>query len=121
MSQPPPSPTSLDAMEAAASAQKDACYIFRLYITGTTPQSTRAVVNIRKICEEHLKGRYELEVLDLLQRPECARIDQIIAAPTLAKISPLPARRFIGDLSQTERLLKGLDLPAPISLPDSHE
>lgn len=106
-------------MEAAASAQAGACYVFRLYITGTTPQSTRAIVNIRKICEEHLKGRYELEVLDLLQNPESARIDQIIAAPTLAKISPLPARRFIGDLSQTDRLLRGLDLPAALSPQDS--
>ena len=105
------SPSHLKAMEAAASAKAGACYVLRLYLAGPTPQSTRAVVNIRKICEEHLKGRYELEVVDILQNPQAARQDQIVAAPTLAKISPLPSRRFIGDLSQTGRLLKGLDLP----------
>jgi circadian clock protein KaiB len=105
---PPQSP--LEAMEAAASRDASAPYIFRLYIAGPTQQSTRAVVNIRKICEEYLKGRYELEVLDLLQNPGIAQADQIIAAPTLARVSPLPVRRFIGDLSQTDRLLKGLGL-----------
>ncbi len=101
-------------MEAAVSREACATYRFRLYTAGPTPQSTRAVVNIRKICEEHLKGRYELEVLDLVQNPSAAQIDQVIAAPTLAKISPLPVRRFIGDLSHTERILKGLGLQSSV-------
>jgi circadian clock protein KaiB len=84
--------------------------VLRLYIIGTTPQSMRAVTNIRRICEEHLQGRYELEVIDLSQRPALAEGEQIIATPTLIKKLPLPLRRFIGDLSQTERILLGLDL-----------
>jgi circadian clock protein KaiB len=99
-------------MEAAAAAEAGFPYVLRLYVAGPSAQSTRAVVNIRKICEEHLQGRYQLEVLDLLQNPAAARTDQIIAAPTLTKISPLPARRFIGDLSQTDRILSGLGLPS---------
>jgi circadian clock protein KaiB len=70
----------------------------------------RAVANIRRICEEHLQGRYELDVIDLSQRPSLAEGEQIIATPTLIKKLPLPLRRFIGDLSQTERILLGLDL-----------
>lgn len=98
-------------MEAAAATEASSPYILRLYVAGPTPQSTRAVVNIRKICDEHLRGRYQLEVVDLLQNPAAAQRDQIIAAPTLARIFPLPPRRFIGDLSQTDRILKGLGLP----------
>ncbi len=78
--------------------------------TGTTPHSNRAIVNLRKICEEHLKGRYDLEVVDISQNPVLAEGEQIIAAPTLIKQLPLPLRRFIGDMSQTERILVGLDL-----------
>ncbi|RYD17929.1 MAG: circadian clock protein KaiB [Verrucomicrobiaceae bacterium] len=88
-------------------------HILRLYVAGPTRQSTRALVNLRKICEEHLKGRYEMEVVDLLQNPEIAAQDQIIAAPTLVRLSPAPVRRLIGDLSQTERVLMILDL-APL-------
>jgi circadian clock protein KaiB len=98
-----------DAMGAAA-ARANAHYVLRLYITGTTSQSTRAILNIRKICEEHLEGRYELEVVDISQHPTLAIGEQIIAAPTLIKELPLPLRRFIGDMSQTERILLGLDL-----------
>lgn len=96
--------------EAGAAAQDTARYVLRLYITGTTPHSTRAIVNIRKICEEHLQGRYDLEVIDISQCPTLAEGEQIIAAPTLIKKLPLPLRRFIGDMSQTERILLGLDL-----------
>ncbi len=85
-------------------------YVLRLYIIGNTPQSTRAITNIRKICEEHLEGRYELEVVDIAQHPILAKGEQIIAAPTLIKKLPLPLRRFIGDMSHTERILVGLDL-----------
>jgi circadian clock protein KaiB len=85
-------------------------YVLRLYVTGMTPRSTRAVENVRKICEEHLAGRYELEVVDIYQQPGLARGEQIIAAPTLIKKLPLPLRRIIGDLSSTERVLVGLDI-----------
>lgn len=85
-------------------------YLLRLYVTGSTPHSVRAIDNIKKICEEHLKGRYELEVIDLYLTPNLAQGDQIIATPTLIKKLPLPLRRIIGDLSNTERVLVGLDL-----------
>jgi circadian clock protein KaiB len=85
-------------------------YVLRLYITGITPRSTRALQNIMKICEEKLNGRYELEVIDIYQQPTLARDDQIIAAPTLIKKLPLPLRKLIGDMSDKERILLGLDL-----------
>ncbi len=85
-------------------------YVLRLYITGTTPRSANAIANVRKICEGHLKGRYELEVIDISQRPELAEGEQIIAAPTLIKKLPLPLRRFFGDMSNTQSILIGLDL-----------
>ncbi len=105
-------PTLDDAegFAAAAAAHAEARYVLRLYVTGTTPHSSRAIVNIRKICEEHLHGRYDLEVVDISQHPTLAEGEQIIAAPTLIKKLPLPLRRFIGDMSQTERILLGLDL-----------
>jgi circadian clock protein KaiB len=87
-------------------------YVLRLYVIGTSAHSARAIVNIRKICEEHLTGRYELEVIDLLQHPALAKVDQIIAAPTLIKKLPLPLRRFIGDMTEVERILVGLDVRA---------
>jgi circadian clock protein KaiB len=97
--------------EAAAAATHDGIrYVLRLYVSGTTPRSARAIVNIRKICEEHLQGRYDLEVVDIAQHPELAKGEQVIAAPTLIKKLPLPLRRFIGDMSQTERILVGLQL-----------
>lgn len=86
-------------------------YVLHLYITGATPNSTRAVRNIKEICELHLKGRYELLIIDIYQQPELARQDQIVAAPTLIKKTPLPARRLIGDLSERERVLAALGLP----------
>ncbi len=85
-------------------------YVLRLYVTGLTPRSTKAIQNIKKICEESLKGRYELEVIDVYQQPEFARTEQIIAAPTLIKKLPLPLRRIIGDMSNKEKVLIGLDL-----------
>ncbi len=103
-------PTELEAMETAIAIQSNASYLLKLYITGTTPSSTKAIVNIRKICEEYLHGRYDLEVIDISQHPTLAEGEQIIAAPTLIKKLPLPLRRFIGDMSQTERILLGLDL-----------
>jgi circadian clock protein KaiB len=99
-----------EAGGAGAAARANTHYVLRLYVTGTTSQSTRAISNIRKICEEHLQGRYELEVVDIAQYPTLAIGEQIIAAPTLIKRLPLPLRRFIGDMSRTERILLGLDL-----------
>jgi circadian clock protein KaiB len=85
-------------------------YVLRLYIAGKTPRSTQAIMNIKKICEENLKNHYELEVIDIYQQPELAKDAQIIAAPTLIKKLPLPLRKFIGDMSNRERILVGLDL-----------
>ena len=85
-------------------------YVLRLYVTGMTPKSTRAIQSIKKICDEELRGRCDLEVIDIYQRPVLAEGDQIIATPTLVKKIPLPLRKFIGDLSETERIILGLDL-----------
>jgi circadian clock protein KaiB len=98
------------AMAAAAARHAAALYVLRLYITGSTPRSARAISNIRKICEEHLEGRYDLEVVDISQHPMLAEGEQIIATPTLIKKLPLPLRRFIGDMSQADRIVLGLDL-----------
>lgn len=87
-------------------------YVLRLYITGMTPRSTEAIKSIREICEENLHGRYELEVIDIYQHPSLAKDDQIVAVPTLIKRLPQPLRRFIGNLSDQERVLLGLDLRA---------
>jgi circadian clock protein KaiB len=90
----------------------DVQYKLRLFITGSTPRSTRAIENMRRICAENLEGRYDLEVVDVYQDPEATRELQIIATPTLVKILPEPLRRIIGDLSDRERVLAGLDLAA---------
>jgi circadian clock protein KaiB len=89
-------------------------YVLKLYITGQTPRSTRALENLKRICEQHLAGRYELEVIDIYQHPETAAEAQIIAAPTLLKVLPEPLRRIIGDLSDEKKVLVGFDLkPRP--------
>jgi circadian clock protein KaiB len=85
-------------------------YLLRLYITGLTPKSVQAIANLKRICAEHLEGRYTLETIDLYQQPERAREAQIIAAPTLVKELPSPLRRIIGDLANQERVLVALDL-----------
>ena len=85
-------------------------YVLRLYVAGTTSKSVRAVANIKEICESSLKNRYDLEVIDIYQQPVLTKGEQIIAAPTLVKKLPLPLRKFIGDMSDTERILVGLDL-----------
>jgi circadian clock protein KaiB len=85
-------------------------YVLRLYVAGQAPKSVDAITNLTIICEEHLKGRYVLEVVDLYQQPRLAQGDQIIALPTLIKKLPLPQRRIIGDMSNTELVLVGLDL-----------
>jgi circadian clock protein KaiB len=87
-------------------------YILRLYVAGSTPQSGRAITNLKAICEANLAGRYSLTVVDLYAQPERAREDQIVVAPTLVRQSPMPVRRLVGDLSNTARVLAALDLPA---------
>ena len=85
-------------------------YVLQLYITGATPNSVRAVTNIKQICEEHLKGAYKLEIIDVYQQQGLAEKEQLIALPLLIRKQPLPERRLIGDLSNTEKVLKGLGL-----------
>lgn len=113
----PPNKTNISkarsALEEAAAKRQAQRYVLRLYIAGMTPRSTRAIQNIRKICEEHLRSRYDLEVIDIYQQPNLAEGEQIIAAPTLVKKLPLPLRRFIGDMSNTDRILVGMDLRRP--------
>lgn len=103
-------PDSAAAFEKALLRAQEKKYILRLYVAGTSPQSVRAIANVKKICEEHLHGRYELQVIDLYQQPQLAQGEQILAAPTLIKKLPLPLRRIIGDMSSVERVLVGLDL-----------
>lgn len=103
-----------DAIRATDEKEK---YILRLYVTGVTPRSQLSIANVKRICEEHLKGRYELEVIDIYQQPVLARGEQIIATPTLVKKLPTPLRRFIGDMADTEKILLGLDLIPRKGLP----
>lgn len=86
------------------------CYVLRLYITGSTPRSSQAIQTIRTLCEQYLQGRYDLEVIDIYQQPVLARGEQIVAAPTLIKKLPAPLRKIVGDLSNVDRVLMGLDL-----------
>ena len=85
-------------------------YSLRLYVAGQTPKSVLAFTNLKQICEQHLLGRYEIEIIDLLENPQLARGDQILAVPTLVRRLPEPIKKIIGDLSNTERVLVGLDL-----------
>ena len=95
---------------APGSRRKKAKYLLRLYVTGTTGRSMRAIQNVRRICEEHLRGLYDLEVVDIYKNLPLARGDQIIAAPTLIRRLPEPLRRLIGDMSDEQRVLVGLDI-----------
>jgi circadian clock protein KaiB len=104
-----PESKSLDERLAEAAGGNET-YVLRLYVTGQTPRSLRAIENIKRICEKHLSGRYDLEVIDIYQRPSLAAGERIIAVPTLVKSLPAPIRRFVGDLSDTEKVLFGLDL-----------
>jgi len=90
----------------------DEIWELRLYVAGQTPNSLKAFANLKKICEEHLAGKYQIEVVDLLKNPTLARGDQILAIPTLVRKLPEPVKKIIGDLSNTERVLVGLDLRA---------
>lgn len=95
---------------AGAKQAADKPYVLRLYVAGQTPRSLQALSNLKRICEEHLAGNYRVEVIDLLQKPQLAAGDQILAIPTLVRALPQPARRIIGDLSNTEKVLVGLDV-----------
>ncbi len=88
----------------------DETFELRLYVAGRTPKALRAFANLRRICDEHLAGRYSIEVIDLLKDPQLGRGDQILALPTLVRRLPAPIKKIIGDLSNTERVLVGLDL-----------
>jgi len=101
---------SAEEYEKAIQARRLERYVLKLYVTGLTPRSIQAIDNIKRICEEHLRGRYELEIIDVYQQPVLAKDEQILAAPTPIKKLPLPLRRLIGDMSKTDRILLGLDL-----------
>jgi circadian clock protein KaiB len=96
--------------QTAAPPSAGPAYQLRLYVAGQTPKSVLAFTNLKRICEEHLAGRYEIEVIDLRQTPQLAQGDQILALPTLVRRLPEPIKKIIGDLSNTERVLVGLDL-----------
>jgi circadian clock protein KaiB len=92
--------------------KREESWELRLYVAGQTPKSLQAFANLKKICEEHLQGQYRIEIIDLLENPKLARGDQILAIPTLVRKLPPPIRKIIGDLSDTERILVGLDIRA---------
>ena len=100
----------VEIFEEALKGSKVKKYVLRLYVAGATPRSTEAILNIKKFCEEFLKGRYELEVIDIYQQPVLAKGEQIIAVPTLVKKLPPPIRKFIGSMYDVDRILVGLDL-----------
>jgi len=95
---------------SVSAASSGAMYQLRLYVAGQTPKSILAFRNLKQICEEHLQGQYELEIIDLIEAPQLARGDQILAIPTLVRRLPEPIKKIIGDLSNTQRVLVGLDL-----------
>jgi len=101
---------SEDQSATPTSPSQDKAYRLRLYVAGQTPKSVLALANLQQICEEHLQGRYEIEVIDLLVNPQLAQGDQILALPTLVRRLPEPIKKIIGDLSNKERVLVGLDL-----------
>jgi circadian clock protein KaiB len=104
--------TTAEALERLAAKSEDERYVLRLYVVGLTPRSTLAVARIKAICERHLAGHYDLAVIDLYQRPHLARQAQVVAAPTLAKESPLPRRRIVGDMADERTVLRGLNVQA---------
>jgi circadian clock protein KaiB len=112
--------TAANKTKAAPAAPVNAGRDFwklRLYVAGQTPKSLRALANLKRLCEERLRGRYEIEVTDLLVHPHLAKDDQILAIPTLVRQSPAPLRKIIGDLSDTDRVLVGMDLQSEPTRP----
>jgi len=109
---PPPARAkkSASVKRSKAQASGDEFWRMRLYVAGQSPRSSAAITNLRKICNEYLAGRYEVEIVDLVRHPELAKADQIVAIPTLVKKLPVPVRHIIGDLSATQRVLVSLEL-----------
>jgi len=97
-------------LERTAALRHKARYVLRLYVTGLSERSTRAIASLRQLCEEFLPGRYEMEVIDIFQQPDLARAAQLFVTPTLVKEQPLPVRRLVGDLSDRSRVIAGLGL-----------
>jgi circadian clock protein KaiB len=105
-----PRPGLAGEMEQPAAHSRQATYVLRLYVSGSTLKSKRAVENMKRVCEQHLKGRYDLEVIDIYQQANLARDEQIVAVPTLIKRLPPPLQRLVGDMSNLRNVLFGLDL-----------
>ena len=97
-------------MKSSASKKENPSWDLRLYVAGQTPKSIAALANLKKLCQEHLKEQYNIEIIDLVRNPQLARKDQIIAIPTLVRNLPQPIKKIIGDLSNTEKVLLGLDV-----------
>ncbi len=106
-------------LEKAASASGTLKYVLRLYVAGITPRSRKAIANVKELCDEHLPGRCELEIIDIYQQPKLAAGEQIIAVPTLIKKLPLPLRKLIGDMSNVDKFLVGLDLKSKKNLQET--
>lgn len=98
------------ASSKKTAVKKDNVLVLRLYIAGQTPKSLKALTNLKKLCAEHMSDSYQIEVIDLLKKPHLAQQDQVLAIPTLVRNLPVPIRKIIGDLSDTDRVLLGLDL-----------
>jgi len=96
--------------KTSPAGKRDAKCVLRLYVSGSTPKSSRAIENIKRVCEQHLKNRYDLEVIDIYQQAKLTRDQQIVAVPMLIKRLPLPLRSLVGDMSNQEKVLFGLDL-----------
>jgi circadian clock protein KaiB len=103
-------PTTQDFEDALAASPTEEYYRLVLFVSGSTPRSLLAIQNIKKLCEEKLQGRYSIKVVDVYQHPDCLKPEQVLVTPTLIKKLPLPIRRIVGDLSDKDRVLKGLDI-----------
>lgn len=106
----PTSKPNTEAFDKWLAERKQEKYILRLYVAGNSPKSQRALIKIKNICENYLKGRYELEVIDIYQQPEMMEEEQIVAIPTLIKKLPPPLQKFVGDMANTEKIMVGLDI-----------
>ncbi len=106
----PPTDDAIGALKHALSEKEQNLYALRLYVSGMTPNSLMAIRNLREICTEHLEGRYQLDIIDIYQQPHLAKEQQIIAVPALVRLLPLPLRTFIGDMSQRDKIISGLDI-----------
>lgn len=102
--------TELSIVPESEDLPEENTYRLRLFVTGASPNSTRAIINLKQICEAHIKDNYEMEIVDVHQQPLLAQSEQIVALPLLIKLSPGPQRRLIGDMSDTQKVLRGLDL-----------